>query len=74
MRIVLLLTIALSAVCAIAALNGDDQPKFETASVKRMDRGIIHNSGDAAGVAGGKIQARRPQGGSPAPGVWQTLH
>ena len=37
-------TIALSAICAIATLNCADQPKFEVASVKRMDRGIIHNS------------------------------
>ena len=36
--------IALSAICAIATLNCADQPKFEVASVKRMDRGIIHNS------------------------------
>ena len=37
-------TIALFTICAIATLNAQDQPKFETASVKRMDRGIIHNS------------------------------
>jgi uncharacterized protein (TIGR03435 family) len=29
--------------CAIAAQNGTDQPKFEEASVKRIERGIIHN-------------------------------
>jgi uncharacterized protein (TIGR03435 family) len=44
MKIILPSTIALSAMCAIAALSGDDQPKFEAASVKRMDRGVIHNS------------------------------
>src|SRR5215813_1735545 len=37
-------TIALFTICAIATLNSQDLPKFETASVKRMDRGIIHNS------------------------------
>ena len=36
-------TIALCALCAIAALNAQNQPRFETASVKRMERGIIHN-------------------------------
>src|SRR5258708_6112364 len=44
MRILLPSTIALSAICAVAALNSDDQPKFETASVKRIERGVIHNS------------------------------
>jgi uncharacterized protein (TIGR03435 family) len=44
MRILLPSTIALSAICAIAALTGEDQPKFETASVKWMDPGIIHNA------------------------------
>ena len=44
MKISLRSTIALSAICAIAALTAADQPKFEVASVKRMDRGIIHNS------------------------------
>ena len=44
MKILLPSTIALSAICAIATLNCADQPKFEVASVKRMDRGIIHNS------------------------------
>jgi len=34
----------LCAVCAIAVLHGADPPKFETASVKRMERGVIHNS------------------------------
>src|ERR1035437_9953002 len=44
MKISLGSTIALSAICAITALTASDQPKFEVASVKRMDRGIIHNS------------------------------
>jgi uncharacterized protein (TIGR03435 family) len=44
MKVRLPSTVALSAICAIAALIGEDQPKFETASVKSMDRGIIHNS------------------------------
>jgi uncharacterized protein (TIGR03435 family) len=44
MKIVLPSAIALAAICVIPALNGDDQPKFETASVKQMDRGVIHNS------------------------------
>jgi uncharacterized protein (TIGR03435 family) len=44
MRISLPSTIALSAICAIAAQIAADQPKFEVASVKRTDRGIIKNS------------------------------
>jgi uncharacterized protein (TIGR03435 family) len=44
MKISLPSTIALSAICAIAALTAADQPKFEVASVKRTDRGIIKNS------------------------------
>src|SRR6185312_10307559 len=36
--------LTLSAICAIAAPNACSQPKFETASVKRMERGVIHNS------------------------------
>ena len=44
MKIYLPPAIALSAICATAVLSGQDLPKFETASVKRMDRGIIHNS------------------------------
>ena len=35
--------LALSAIFA-AILTAQDQPKFETASVKRMERSIIHNS------------------------------
>jgi uncharacterized protein (TIGR03435 family) len=30
-------------VCAIAAVHAEDQPKFEEASVKRIDQGMIHN-------------------------------
>lgn len=44
MNISLRSTIALSAICAITALTAADQPKFEVASVKRMERGMIHNS------------------------------
>ena len=44
MRISLPSTIALSAICAIAAQIAADQPKFEVASVKRTERGIIKNS------------------------------
>lgn len=44
MKIPLRPPIALSAICAIAALTAADQPKFEVASVKRTDRGIIKNS------------------------------
>ena len=44
MRIVPRLTIALSAIGTIVALHADGQLKFEAASVKRMERGIIHNS------------------------------
>src|SRR5664279_1179335 len=44
MKISLRSTIALSAICAIAALTAADQPKFEVASVKRTERGIIKNS------------------------------
>ena len=44
MNIRLTPTVALSAICAIAALTAADQPKFETASVKRMERGVIQNS------------------------------
>jgi uncharacterized protein (TIGR03435 family) len=36
--------LALSAIFAAAVLIAQDQPKFETASVKRMERSIIHNS------------------------------
>jgi uncharacterized protein (TIGR03435 family) len=43
MKLFLPSTIAVS-ICAIAILSAEDQPKFETASVKRMDRGVIHNS------------------------------
>src|SRR5258708_192544 len=35
--------LALSAIFA-AILTAQDQPKFETGSVKRMERSIIHNS------------------------------
>lgn len=41
MRISLRSTIVLSAICAITSLTAADQPKFEAASVKRIDRGII---------------------------------
>lgn len=34
----------MSAILTVAILTGQDQPKFETASVKRMERSIIHNS------------------------------
>ena len=44
MKISLRPTIALSAICAITTLAAADQPKFEVASVKRTDRGIIKNS------------------------------
>jgi uncharacterized protein (TIGR03435 family) len=44
MRIFLRWATILSAICAVPLLIGQDQPKFETASVKRMERGIIHNS------------------------------
>ena len=44
MRTSLRSTIVLSAICAITSLTAADQPKFEAASVKRIDRGIIHNS------------------------------
>jgi uncharacterized protein (TIGR03435 family) len=37
-------TIVPSAVCVVTSLTAADQPRFEAASVKRMDRGIIHNS------------------------------
>jgi uncharacterized protein (TIGR03435 family) len=36
--------LALSAICAISSLTAADQPKFEVASVKRTERGIIKNS------------------------------
>jgi uncharacterized protein (TIGR03435 family) len=36
--------VPLSTIFAAAILTGQDQPKFETASVKRMERSIIHNS------------------------------
>lgn len=36
--------LAVSAICTIAALIAADEPKFETASVKRMERGVISNS------------------------------
>jgi uncharacterized protein (TIGR03435 family) len=36
--------IALSVTCAVSPLTVKGQPKFETASVKRMDCGVIHNS------------------------------
>lgn len=35
---------SLFATCAIAVLHAADQPKFEAASAKRMECGIIHNS------------------------------
>jgi uncharacterized protein (TIGR03435 family) len=38
------LAIALSAISAVAAQNAPDQPKFEVASVKRTNQGIINNS------------------------------
>lgn len=41
MRISVLLTLA---ICAITALTAADQPKFEVASVKRTEPGIIKNS------------------------------
>jgi uncharacterized protein (TIGR03435 family) len=44
MKVSLRSTIALSAICAITTLTAADQPKFEVASVKRTDRGIIKNS------------------------------
>jgi hypothetical protein len=44
MKISLRSAIALSSICAIPALTAADQPKFEVASVKRTDRGIIKNS------------------------------
>jgi hypothetical protein len=44
MRISLRWPIALSAICAITALTAAEQLKFEVASVKRTDRGIIKNS------------------------------
>lgn len=50
MKIVLSSTVALSAVCAIATLSGGDQPKFEVASVKKVGRGMIHNSLDPGSV------------------------
>src|SRR3954470_17338525 len=36
--------VPMSAIFAAAILTGQDQPKFETASVERMERSIIHNS------------------------------
>jgi uncharacterized protein (TIGR03435 family) len=36
--------VALLAICTSSVLYCEDQPKFETASVKRIDRGVIHNS------------------------------
>jgi uncharacterized protein (TIGR03435 family) len=44
MRSLLPSTIVLFAIWTITDLTAADQPKFETASVKRMERGIIHNS------------------------------
>lgn len=45
MKIVLAATIAVCAICGIATVEGEEnRPKFETASVKRIDRGVIHNS------------------------------
>ena len=38
------LAIALSAISAVAAQNAPDEPKFEVASVKRTNQGIINNS------------------------------
>jgi uncharacterized protein (TIGR03435 family) len=38
------LAIELSAISAVAAQNAPDQPKFEVASVKRTNQGIINNS------------------------------
>src|SRR6266545_1266884 len=40
----ILLRATTAALYAFATLNAQDQAKFETASVKRIDRGVIHNS------------------------------
>src|ERR1039457_243330 len=75
MKILLPSTIALSAICAIATLNCADQPKFEVASVKRMDRGITEvrsGVGEANGPrhhtqlhgpSDGHYEGRPPQSG-----------
>ena len=43
--------IVLSAICAITALQGADAPKFDTASVKRMDRCAFQNSIDPGRIS-----------------------
>jgi uncharacterized protein (TIGR03435 family) len=50
MKISLRQALALSAMCTVTALPGADQPRFEVASVKRADRGILSNSVDPAMV------------------------
>ena len=43
--------IALSALCAISSLTAADAPKFEVASVKRVECATIHNSIDSGMIA-----------------------
>ena len=51
MKISVRSTFALSAICTLTALMGADQPRFETASVKRADRCSVQNSIDPGMVA-----------------------